>query len=203
MVSKASDDLPDPDSPVKTMSRSRGQVERDVLEVVLARAADHQSVSHRGEDTGARGRAPASGHGIRAPALDVGGVARPGSAEPVHRVPDQQGPQLGDLVAQQRRLLEAQLLGGRAHLRSRRMTRRGELVGVGTPAAWAISAAAARRVGARLRPGPSGPARPPAGSFGPRRLLAAEPPPSPPDPLARMSVTALRMVGGSMPCSAL
>ena len=41
MVSKASDDLPEPDRPVNTTSLSRGMVEIDVLEVVLARAADH------------------------------------------------------------------------------------------------------------------------------------------------------------------
>ena len=36
MVSKASEDLPEPDSPVMTVSRSRGIVDVDVLEVVLA-----------------------------------------------------------------------------------------------------------------------------------------------------------------------
>ena len=41
MVSKASDDLPEPDRPVNTTSLSRGIVEVDVLEIVLARAADH------------------------------------------------------------------------------------------------------------------------------------------------------------------
>ena len=40
MVSKASDDLPEPERPVNTTSLSRGMVEVDVLEVVLARAAD-------------------------------------------------------------------------------------------------------------------------------------------------------------------
>ena len=39
MVSKASDDLPEPERPVNTTSLSRGMVEVDVLEIVLARAA--------------------------------------------------------------------------------------------------------------------------------------------------------------------
>ena len=38
-MSKASEDLPEPDRPVITTSLSRGIVEIDVLEIVLARAA--------------------------------------------------------------------------------------------------------------------------------------------------------------------
>jgi hypothetical protein len=43
MVSNARLLLPEPDSPVNTMSLSRRQVERDVLEVVLAGAADERA----------------------------------------------------------------------------------------------------------------------------------------------------------------
>ena len=81
-MSKASDDLPEPDSPVNTTSLSRGIVEVDVLEVVLARAA-------HGDDARvlvARARVPRAraveqivelGHGLSSGAAP--GQVRPGS----------------------------------------------------------------------------------------------------------------------------
>jgi hypothetical protein len=50
MVSKASDDLPEPESPVITIRLSRGRSEIDALEVVLAGAADRYSLELAHED---------------------------------------------------------------------------------------------------------------------------------------------------------
>ena len=58
MVSKASEDLPEPESPVNTTSWSRGISTIDVLEIVLARAADRdhagalEEPAHAGERRG-------------------------------------------------------------------------------------------------------------------------------------------------------
>ena len=46
MVSKASDDLPEPEMPVNTMSRSRGYRQVDVAQVVLTRSMDDDLVGH-------------------------------------------------------------------------------------------------------------------------------------------------------------
>ena len=42
MVSKASEDLPEPESPVMTVSSIAGDADGDVLEVVLAGTADDE-----------------------------------------------------------------------------------------------------------------------------------------------------------------
>ena len=52
MVSKASDDLPEPESPVITTSRSRGDIDVDAFQVVRPGAADANEVHE--EWSGAR-----------------------------------------------------------------------------------------------------------------------------------------------------
>ena len=46
MVSKASDDLPDPEMPVKTMRLVAGYRQMDVAQVVLTRTMDDDLVGH-------------------------------------------------------------------------------------------------------------------------------------------------------------
>ena len=47
MVSKASEDLPEPDRPVITTRLSRGQVDVDVAQIVFAGAANTDDLLHR------------------------------------------------------------------------------------------------------------------------------------------------------------
>src|SRR6516165_8847161 len=105
MVSKASDDFPEPEIPVKTMSRSRGS--RSVTSLRLC------------------SRAPWIVRSLLVGSAATASAYRPGrtvermfgrGAAPA--LPDraQLAAQLGDLVAQARRLLEAQVLRGVVHL---------------------------------------------------------------------------------------
>src|SRR5580658_11305060 len=90
MVSKASDDLPDPERPVKTIRRSRGN-SRETSWRLCSRAP---RITNRSDTTG----------GYRRGATDrSGGADRSGSAG------RRGGAELDQLVAQECRLLETEL----------------------------------------------------------------------------------------------
>ena len=76
-MSNASEDLPDPESPVNTISSVARQIERDIPEVVLARSTDDEAIGHRVENTGALG-----GDLLAIGARPVSGRAQVGTGAP-------------------------------------------------------------------------------------------------------------------------
>src|ERR1700722_6246266 len=107
MVSKASDNLPDPDRPVNTIILPRGRSnDRSLRLCSRAPRTTSRSVIWVRIPVWACGQGW-SDFGV---GRDVGGVAGQRGAA-VHRVPCQHGFEFGDLVSEQRRLLELQPLG--------------------------------------------------------------------------------------------